>query len=475
MSNSLLTVGETACYLRISRSTVYRLAEKNELPHIKKKFGLRFKKEDIDEFLEQDKKEVISHTCLTQANLMLPFISLIDSGGVCEVARKSKSKTRFYFGYGAIYQRKTKSGKIRWYLDYYDANRKRKQKVAKNAVTKDEAALALREEVASVFDGKYNIKRKKEKIMFKEFADIYLDDYAKFNKKRSWRTDRSCLKSLKKYFEDKYLTEITTHQIEKYKAIRLDQGVRESTVNRDLAIMRKMLNLAIDWNYLKQNPVRKVKFFSEKDNLKERILTEVEEIRLLETSSKHLRSILIVALNTGMRRGEILNLKWSQIDLNSRRIRVEKTKSGKIRFIEINTLLLEEFLKLKNKSESNVHVFSNPETGKPYQDVKKAFKGACRRAGIVDFRFHDLRHTFATRLVEKGVDLITIKDLLGHSTVKITERYTHSFYEQKRRAVELLAKNQQERAKNQEDLLHNRYVKDNRKRLSSRIHSFSIN
>ena len=160
-----------------------------------------------------------------------------------------------------------------------------------------------------------------------------------------------------------------------------------------------------------------------------------------------MRSILTVALNTGMRRGEILNLRWDHVDFDNRLIKVEKTKSGCIRYIPINAELLKTFKNLRvndNKSES---VFVNPETGKPFKDVKRAFKGACRRAGISGFRLHDCRHTFGSRLVEKGVDLITVKELLGHSTVKVTERYTHSSKDSKKRAVETLVEYEPQKEK----------------------------
>lgn len=103
-------------------------------------------------------------------------------------------------------------------------------------------------------------------------------------------------------------------------------------------------------------------------------------------------------------------------------------------------------------------MFTNPETGKPYVDIKKAFRGACRRAGIKDLRFHDLRHTFASRLIEKGVDIIKVKELLGHSTVKVTERYTHSNREERKKAVELLCKKSPKIAGKLENLLHSCYM-----------------
>lgn len=170
---------------------------------------------------------------------------------------------------------------------------------------------------------------------------------------------------------------------------------------------RKMLNLAVEWGYLFEREVPRIKLFPEKDNLKERILTAEEEARLFEASSVHLKPVLKVALNTGMRRGEILSLRWGEVDLEARVVKAVRTKSRKVRLIPLNDVLLEEFEKLRRAGGEGESVF-------PHKSVRSAFEGACRRAGIKNLRFHDLRHTCATRLVERGVDLITVKELLGH-------------------------------------------------------------
>jgi len=446
LSDSLMTVKDTADYLRVSTSTVYRYVE--GLPYYKMKLGLRFRKEDVDVWLEKDKRKAITIPCLPTKQLTnLDTIVINKWGGISELA-KAKSKTRYNFGYGAIYQRKTKSGKIRWYLDYRDADGRRVQMVANNAVTKDEAIVALREEVAKAFNKEYRIKREQEKIKFSNFTEMYIENYAKVNK-RSWKDDQYRLQKFVDFLGNIYLHEVTPLEIEKFKLSKLKEGITKSTVNRYLAILKRMFNIAIDWGYAEENPVNRIKFYSEKDNLKERILIKEEEDRLLESSSEHLKPIIVVALNTGMRRSEISNMKWNQINLQTREIKVEKTKSGKIRIVDINLILFEELLRLKSKRKNSKYVFLNQKT-----KLQTSFEGACRRAQIEGLRFHDLRHTFASRLVEMGVDLIRIKEILGHSTVKITERYTHSNREEKKKAVELLCQKSFKKAKKREDLLH---------------------
>ena len=430
----LLTAKEVAEILNCHKQTVYR---NGDLPCINiPGVGKRFKESELTKYLEQKStflnKDYPGNLPFKSAE---PILSL--GGDSCEMP-KGKNKTRYNFGFGAIYQRKTKQGKIRWYLDYRDGNGKRIQNVAPLATTKDEAVLALREEVRRIFDDEHNIKRERQKIKFNELVEVYLDNYAKVLK-RSWKCDHSRLEAhMKPYFGELELGEITPLLIEKYRVKRLESDVTKSTVNREISIMKKMFNLAIDWNMLDSNPALKVKLFSEKGTAKERILTNDEEVGLLKESPDYLKAVINTALNTGMRRGEVLNLRWKQVDFEKRFIKVEHTKNETCRIIPINDSLYYDLLEIKKQKREGEYVFPNPETGKPYLDLRGSFKSACTRAGIQDLRFHDLRHTFASRLVEKGIDLITVKDLLGHSSVKITERYTHSFQDQKRKAVNLL-------------------------------------
>jgi len=242
-----------------------------------------------------------------------------------------------------------------------------------------------------------------------------------------------------------------------------------------LACLKKLYNKAIDWGYTQGNPVSRIQFFSEKNNLKERVLSVEEENRLMKSSVKHLKPILITAIQTGMRRSEIFNLKWTAVDFTKKEIKVENSKSGLSRIIPINSELLVHLKKLKNKANKSKWVFLNHKTGKPFKDVKKAFQGACRREGIEDLRFHDLRHTFASRLVQRGVDLITIKDLLGHSSVRVTERYTHSNRDLKKAAVETLNRKSEKMSKKPADLLRICDMKGKEQTMKSVTGSFSIN
>lgn len=457
MKEQLLTVFEASSYLNISASTIYRYSKRSILPHYKIGINLRYRIKDLENFLSQHKREATfkRNVLELEGPLTNPFASYNDKvkGGNIDLAKPKKGRQNY--GYGAVYIRKTKRGKIRWYIDYKGHDGCRKQTVVPHALTLEEASLALKKQIEKVFDASLGIQRKRERIGFKEFSEIYIRDYAMVQKPKSWkRTDAGYVKLMKEFFGDIDLREITPLMIQQFRASRLKVGNEKSTSNRYLACLKKMLNVAIEEGYLVSNPATKVKMYSEKENVRTRTLSYDEESKLLDASAEHLKPIINVALQTGMRLNEILTLKWGHVDFRRKEIRVEKTKNEKPRYIPINSDLMSVFSGLKSQNGSSVYVFPNPKTGKPRTSVKTAFNASKRRAGIQNFRFHDLRHTAGSRLVEAGVDLITVKELFGHSSVKVTERYTHSHKEQKERAVELLVKRQHENTLKRDNLLH---------------------
>lgn len=442
----LLTVKEAADYLQVHQKTIYRNRDipSLDIPGI----GIRIKKSDLEDFVDQKGARKQSLADVTDPmrpskQFILKDLDVFDKlylkskkGGTC--GSMNGKRTRWNYGFGTVYVRKTKRGKERWYVDFL-VNGTRIREVVKNAQDRSDAVLHLQERVSAFFSGDHKGIDKKKPFKFAELAERYLQDYSKVMKK-SFMSDYYIVNAhLKPFFGEFVVDQITCLHLEKYRAERLAAGVSKSTTNRELAILSRIFSLGIDWGLGSENPVRKIRFFSEQENAKERILTGEEEIRLLKASPEHLKPILIVALNTGMRRGEILGLKWSQVDLERRVIKVERTKSGKNRFVFMNSDLLKVFEELHKAKGNGEQVFINSKTGRPFQDIKRAFKSACGKAGIEDLRVHDLRHTFASRLVERGADLITVKELLGHSTVKMTERYTHPNLAQKQKAVETLS------------------------------------
>lgn len=196
--------------------------------------------------------------------------------------------------------------------------------------------------------------------------------------------------------------------------------------------------LAIDWDlYLSSNPLRRVKFFQEV-NTGSRVLSLEEESRLLANATPAIQDIVVYALNTGSRIGEIFSLRWQNVDLERNLITVFSPKTQKTGLVPINSDVrrILEFWVLVRKNE---FVFYNQETGKPFVDLDAGLELACKKAGITGVTWHTLRHTFASRLLERGVDIMTVKELLGHSTVTVTMRYTHSNLDSKVAAVGKLA------------------------------------
>jgi len=129
-------------------------------------------------------------------------------------------------------------------------------------------------------------------------------------------------------------------------------------------------------------------------------------------------------------------LKWSNVEFEYGFIELLETKSGKSRKVPISSKLMKVLEEAKNDTE---YVFINPDTNMPYNDIKKSFHTVLKKAGIEDFRFHDFRHTAATRMLEKGADIRTVQEILGHSSVSVTERYTHTNANKKKSAIELLS------------------------------------
>ncbi len=307
-----------------------------------------------------------------------------------------------------------------WYIRYTVNGREKWESVGKTGVvTKTVAQAKLEERRRQVRLGQLDMIGAKVPTL-SEFEGEYIKYVRDVIKKPSWKRDTLCLKYLTAVFGERKLSEITPRDVDDYKEIRITD-VAPATVNRELEVLRHLFNLAERWKqFFGKNPVSQAGLLP-LNNQVERILTPEEEERLLACSSPHLRAILICALNTAMRKGEIISLKWSNVDLENNVITLEhtNTKSKKTRRIPINFKLRKLLLELKLKSAGREHVFLNSD-GKPYMrhdSLNRAFEGACRRANIKGLRFHDLRHTAATRMVEEGVGIDKVSKILGHSTL----------------------------------------------------------
>jgi integrase len=368
--------------------------------------------------------------------------------------RRKKSMARKMRG---LYRR----GKI-WWCCYLSAS----GRMVRESTTETDHTRAVdflmkrRTEVAA---GKAPEEKKITNHTFNELCEQYLK-WAE--RQKSFETKATFIEQLQEEFGDIPLRRFTSLLLEQYQTKRLGrgktrkyavkkpdgttviwesrkepQGNKPATINRHIATIKHMFTKAVEWEMAEEDVlkrIRKVKLLKE-NNRRLRYLSVEECQALLMECDLHVRPIVTVALNTGMRKGEILGLRWENVDLKQGFILLEQehTKNGERREIPINTAVRNALQGITRRLDVP-HVFHDSETGKPYQDVKKGFNGACRRAGIKDFHFHDLRHTFASHLVMAGQDLTTVKELLGHKTLTMTLRYAHLAPSHKVKAVDIL-------------------------------------
>ena len=280
---------------------------------------------------------------------------------------------------------------------------------------------------------------------FNELMEKFMKIHAPRQKESTQKRYISATSHLTKYFSDMTLNQITPKIITAYMQHRLDQGVTPATVNREFRTLSKAMKLAYrEWEWIRENPCIKVSALRENNTIT-RYLTEDEEPRLLNAARGYLNDqmvdIIKIALNTGLRQSEILKLKWSHIDLARKVLTVEETKNNEPRTIPLNLTAYETLLKIKKSSVVSIagYVFStNSGTAILRRNLMREFYKVLKKAGIENLRFHDLRHTFATRLVQAGVDLYTVAKLMGHRDLESTQRYAHHNPETLRRFVMIL-------------------------------------
>lgn len=243
------------------------------------------------------------------------------------------------------------------------------------------------------------------------------------------------LKALLPFFGDVPVLRLNRNQAHEFRAWRKKQNVTDATVNRALSVLRHILFWAVDESIIQNNPMARVPLVAER-RLKRPVMTLEEEGRLLEELSDYLRDIVIVALDTGMRRGEILKQRFEDVDLSRKLLLVtsSKTAGGESREIPLTKRAQEM---LEKMSCLDGLVFTRH--GKALSWIRKGFLGAIKRAKLRHFRFHDLRHTFNTRLMEAGVIADVRMALMGHSGGRSTHSlYTHVELPIKRKAISQL-------------------------------------
>ena len=320
----------------------------------------------------------------------------------------------------------------KWYIDYRLHGR-RCRKCLGN-IPKTEAERILLE---------VETQKAQEKVFGKPILSNItlgeaLEEYLKYSKARHSRqyaqSNGYRAKRLIEWFgENRLLRDISPIDIENFLYERT-RKCGPCTFNSDLMFLKSFFNRCVEWEYISSNPAARIKQ-KKRPPGRLRYLSENELRRLMQELEKeplHWRALFLTALHTGMRKGEVINLKWGDVDFAATRIIVQNSKNNEKRIIPMTSTLkniLQELYNLQQKTTGCVspvdYVFVNPENGRRITAPGSRFRKLLKRARIKDFRFHDMRHNFASYLAMNNVDIRTIQELLGHKDIKMTIRYSH--------------------------------------------------
>jgi integrase len=340
--------------------------------------------------------------------------------------------------YPGIFKYVGKNGTV-YGIDYYAGGKKHREIVGPLLT---EARKKLEERRALAKSGGYESLANKRKITFEHLVK----KYAEIQKGERYfeKTRKYYLKPLMDVFGENKLHQITPLDIEDFKKKRKETPTQwgkvrsDVAVNRELETLRHMLNKAVEWEMLDINPFDRFKkpILFEEDRGRVRYLTEEEIKSLLNVSPHYLKNIVKAALFTGLRKGDILNLKWSDVDLERGLLFFnEQKKKGKLGIKVLNSDMINLLMAIpKGKSD---YIFCGPD-GERLKDVKRSFHTALKRAGITDFHFHDLRHTSASHMMMRGASPKAVQIHLNHSSLAMTERYAHLSPDFQRSEVERL-------------------------------------
>tara|TARA_R110001583_G_C5647393_1_gene408384 strand:+ start:174 stop:1358 length:1185 start_codon:yes stop_codon:yes gene_type:complete len=291
-------------------------------------------------------------------------------------------------------------------------------------------------------------KHDRTKTKYSKFSTLqfFLEEkYAPWLKSRNPKTAEKTIKAFESSFPtlmDFQLSDITAWEIEKWRNKRLTDGVKPATTNRQINTIKGCLSRAVEWGAIDSHDLSKVKTLTV-DNSKVRYLSKDEEARLREKlktcDTDFLEVIVILALNTGMRKGELLSLEWNHVNFDNKILTVDfqNAKSGNTRHLPLNTQAFNTLKQWQQETDGIGFVFKDKNNAQ-LKDFPYVWGALLDEAQITNFRFHDLRHHFASKLVMASVDLNTVRELLGHSDLKMTLRYAHLAPEHKAAAVNLI-------------------------------------
>jgi integrase len=316
-----------------------------------------------------------------------------------------------------------------WWIRYADGNgRERTEKIGPKGL----ARKRYMQRKVEISEGRYAPKTRAKVVMFEEL----IEDYKKASARRGtaiMRTDAGYRRALEA-FGGRRAESITSREVEEWRD-SLAETLAPASVAHHLTMLRAIFNRAVRDGKLTVSPTRGVEFPKE-NNERIRYLTEDEERSLTQSVDDWLRPLIVFGIHTGLRRGEILSLLWSDIDLGSGSLHVREAKSGQGRRLPLN----ETAMSVLSEFQQHAGYVFGPDTNAKRMRLNRAFRRAAKAASIDNLHFHDLRHTFASRLVMRGVDLYRVQKLLGHLTARMTQRYAHMSPDYLRQAVGMLVK-----------------------------------
>lgn len=267
------------------------------------------------------------------------------------------------------------------------------------------------------------------------------------NIKRSWKDDDRYGAVWKARCKGRTLDEIKPADLDRIRVQRLEgvpdaegkkRSVTPATVNREFAFLRRVFNIAVRDSKVETNPVTKLKALREPSG-RVRYLTDDEEKQLMKAlPDKESRDRVTVLLHTGFRRGELLGLRWRDVDFKAGVLTIPRSKNGETRHVPMTSTVRTILSRRTRPLNSSSLVFPNSEGHLDLRWATKTVPKALRAAKVLGFRFHDLRHTFASRLAMEGVELMAIRELMGHKSMVMTLRYSHLSPEHRRAAIERL-------------------------------------
>ena len=321
-----------------------------------------------------------------------------------------------------------KRGEVWWGYFYKDGIR---HQFSTGTANRRQAETIEAKQKEEINNQRFQIVETDRHMTFGELADRFVES-GSVRKHHKYH-----LKFLRPCFSHIPVLRLTKSLAEEFRSARknLNPAIKDATINRDLSVLRHILYWAVDEQLLLQNPLARMKMARER-RTRRQVLSVAEEQMLLGTAKNHLRTMIIAALDTGMRRGEITGQRWEDIDFSRKLVSVtrSKTPEGESREIPLTERLLK--LLLESHKASGLIVDYK---GQPVRNIKRSWTTALKNAKVRHLRFHDLRHTFNTRLMEAGVLQEIRMTLMGHSAgSKVHATYTHIELPAKRTAIRKL-------------------------------------